>query len=316
MKNKFLLSVFATAIAAFAFTSCEPKSNVTEVCTDMLKESLHKSARSLEQLDGQTLKISEYEFLGGVNDNRLVYRTIAFGNGTNEPKKVDTLTYAYGEWIDQNTAFTLLVTPPTGDPYTLLYQGNALITPDKRVIGGEGSANSARVEKLEKTISSFPNSDWEATFKDKFVVDSILEDSIKATIVSTVPMIIRYDTIKVFKGKMDTLNADTTCYCYFKVERDPVTFENTGYMYRKSVRSEYHRDTKEAEIISEDSIKYECHWYFSEVASDAKFTVVMLPYEDAVEGDVLSISGYKVDGSGEANTLKLGGLTYTRPAKQ
>ena len=308
MKNKFLLSVFATAIAAFAFTSCEPKSNVTEVCTDMLKESLHKSARSLEQLDGQTLKISEYEFLGGVNDNRLVYRTIAFGNGTNEPKKVDTLTYAYGEWIDQNTAFTLLVTPPTGDPYTLLYQGNALITPDKRAIGGEGTANSARVEKWEKTIASLPNSDWEALYEGEFVVDSILEDSVYVN-----PITFEQITIKVFKGKMDTLSADTTYYCRFEINRD-ANNANTGHYYVRTERSKYNRATKEKTIISEKEKDFDCTWYFAEVSSGAKFTLV-LQSTDGDDVEKLSISKYKTDDSDIPVEFQLGGLMYARPAK-
>lgn len=315
MKNKLLVSVFAVAIAAFAFTSCETKSDVTGVCTDMIKETLHKNARSLETLDGQTLRIAEYEFLGGVNDSRLAYRTIAFGNGINEPKKVDTLSYEYGEWIEHGTAFTLLVTPAVGDPYTLVYQGNTFKTPDNRVIGGEGSANSARVEKWERTIASFSNSDWEATFQDKFVVDSILEDSIKKTIVTIVPMVIRYDTIKVFKGKMDTLNADTTCNIRFEVKRDPVTLANTGHLYRECVRSTYNRETQKADTISRDVTEYDCNWFFSDVSSDSKFTITLESTTEGEKGEALSISAYKVDDAGVANTLKLGGLTYTRPAQ-
>ena len=42
MKNKLLVSAFAMAILAFALTSCENKSKVTDVCSDMIKESIHK----------------------------------------------------------------------------------------------------------------------------------------------------------------------------------------------------------------------------------------------------------------------------------
>ena len=89
MKNNLLLSVIAVLVAALALTSCEQPSNVTEVCTDMVKQSMHKSARSLAQFDSTALTLAfyEYEFLGGVDDNRLAYRTIGFGHGFDQPKK-------------------------------------------------------------------------------------------------------------------------------------------------------------------------------------------------------------------------------------
>ncbi|MCR5532699.1 MAG: hypothetical protein K6F10_02345 [Paludibacteraceae bacterium] len=312
MKNKLLVSVCAMAVAAFAFTSCETKSEVTDVCTNMVKESLHKSARSLQQLDGQTLTISEYEFLGGVNDNRLLYRTISFGNLTGAAKVVDTLTYEYGEWQEHNTVFTLLVTPRVGDPYVLKYRGNGLITPDGRVIGGEGLDNSARVEKWEKTIASFPNTDWEATFKGEFVTDSIFEDSIRTTFIP--PATFKKDTIKVFKGKMDTLSADTMCFIRFEVNRDPATNANTGHYYKRSIRSTYDRDTKDTTIVSDIIKEYDCTWFFSDVSSDAKFTIIMDSGSKTLGTDELKISKYKTDDAGKAEELLLGGLTFTRPA--
>ena len=118
MKNKLLVSLFASAIAVFAFTSCETKSNVTDVCSDMIKESMHSAPRSLVKLDKHVLSIVEYEFAGGVNDNRLLYRSLVFGDGSFSPKKVDTLLYTYGEWQEHNTQFTLNVTPKEGEPYT------------------------------------------------------------------------------------------------------------------------------------------------------------------------------------------------------
>ena len=312
MKNKLLVSVFVVAIAAFAFTSCETKSNVTDVCSDMIKESMHKSARSLVQQEGQSLTISEYEFLGGVEDNRMVYRTIAFGNGVDEPKRVDTLTYQYGDWGEANTSFSLIVTPARGESYTLWYKGNAFITPDGRTIGGEGIDNTARVEKWEKTIASFPNTEWEAEFKGEYVKDTVWEDSIRTIFIP--PMTFKTDTIKVFKGKMDTLSADTTCYFRFSVNRD-ANHANTGHFYQKSVRSTYDRETKQTTIVSELEKEYDCNWYFSEVSSDAKFTIVLESLTPGVEGDKLSISKYKVDEEGKAAEFLLGGLTYKAPAQ-
>ena len=47
MKNNLLLSVIAVLVAALALTSCEQPSNVTEVCTDMVKQWMHKYGRSV-----------------------------------------------------------------------------------------------------------------------------------------------------------------------------------------------------------------------------------------------------------------------------
>lgn len=312
MKNKLLVSAFAMAILAFALTSCENKSKVTDVCSDMIKESIHKSARSLVQLDEQTLTISEYEFLGGVDDNRLVYRTISFGNGVNEPKRVDTLTYEYGEWGESNTSFSLFVTPETGDPYVLWFKGNALVTPDGRAIGGEGTDNTARVEKWEKTIASFPNTEWEATFRGEFVLDSIFRDSIRTIFIP--PMTFKTDTIKVFSGKMDTVSADTTCSYRLEFRRDPVTFANTGHFYMRTVRSTYDRSTQATTIVSEDEKEYDFHWFFSDVSSDARFSIALQPSTAGAEEEKLSISKYKADDEGVASEFLLGGLTYKRPA--
>jgi len=311
MKNKLLVSVFAMAIAAFAFTSCETKSNVTAVCTDMVKESIHKSPRSLVVQDGQKLSIVEYEFPGGVNDNKLVYRTIAFGNGVNEPKKVENLTYEYGEWKANNTEFTILVTPASGDPYTLVYKGNALVTPNGQSIGGEGTNNTARVDKWEKTIASFPNTEWEGLFEGDYVTDSVFEDSIRTIFIP--PMTFITDTIKVFKGEMDTLSADTTCYYRFELNRNASTFANTGHFYQKSIRSKYNRETGIADIISETEREYDCTWYFSDVTSDAKFVITLTSTNPAEKGDVLSISKYKLNDAGVPAEFQLGGLTFTRP---
>lgn len=312
MKNKFLLTVFAAATAMFAFTSCETKSNVTDVCSDMVKESIHKSVRSLVQVDGQSMTISEYEFPGGVDDNRLVFRTLSFGNGVNKPKQVENLTYEYGEWQEKNTVFSLLVTPSTGEPYTLWYKGNSLVSSDGRAHGGEGTNNTARVEKWEKTLRSFPNTAWEGNFRGEFVVDSIFEDSIRKTFIP--PMTIRYDTIKVFKGKMDTINADTTCLCRLVLNRDANTFANTGHYYAKSVRSKYDRATKQVTILHEEEKEFDCTWYFSDLTSDSKF-VITIKGTNSNEVEVLNISKYKTDDAGNAQEFLLGGLVYTRPTE-
>ena len=325
MKNKLLVSVFVGAIAVFAFTSCETKSDVMDVCTDMIKSTLHKSPRSLVQFDNDhdKLTISEYEFLGGVNDNRIVYRTLTFGNGVYEPKSVDTLTYEYGEWNEHGTAFSLLLTPRTGDPYTLKYEGNAFITPDGRSIGGEGTENSARVEKWEKTLGTFLNTDWESVFRAEFTMDSIFRDSIRTTFIP--PMTFKKDTIKVFTGKMDTLAADTTCTFHYEFNHDPATLANTGHFYQKSVRSKYDRATHTSTVIKEDVKEFDFVWCFTDVSSDKKFKLLAASTTPGVSGEGLSISDYvhKVEYVEDTTThvvdtivtheFLLGGMKYTRP---
>ena len=316
MKNKLLVSVFAMAIAAFAFTSCESESNVSEVCTDMLKETMRQSVRSLQQLDGQKLTISEFEFLKG-EDNKLLYRTIASGNGVNEPKVVDTLSFQYGEWGEHGTSFSLLVTPSSGEPYTLIYQGNALITPDGRAIGGDASNCVDRVDRFEKVLTSFPNADWESNFEGEFVMDSVFKDSIKVTILPPAipPFKYKYDTLKVFTGKMDTVSADTTCTIRYEFKRDPSTFANTGSCYKKGVRSKYNRETKQEEIIREDDKEYDFTWFISDVTSDKRFVIMIQPAEAGAGGEKLNISKYTLDADGNPVSFLLGGLNYTRPQK-
>lgn len=323
MKNKLLVSVFAVAIAAHAFTSCEPKSDVTAVCTDLVKGTLHgvaaaagdapSAARSLVQLEGSSLVIAEYEFPSkDVNDPRLLYRVIEFGDGSFVPKKVDTLSYEYGEWQDQNTVFTLLVTPKSGDPYILKYRGDALTAPDGRIYGGTSASSSARVEKLEKVIGTFPNTDWEATFRGEFVTDSAFRDSIRVTFVP--PMSFKYDTLKIF-DHMDTVSADTTCLYKLSFNRD-ADLANTGHYYRKAVRSKYNRETKETTIVSENVYEYDFRWMFSDLATDAKFTVQLAnTTQPGVAGEKLSISGYALDSVGVASEFTLGGLKYKRPVQ-
>ncbi len=316
MKNKLLVSVFAVAIAALAFTSCETKSDVTEVTTDLLKQTLHgvkdgtSAARGLTELDAEKLYIAEYEFPSkDVNDPVLLYRTIAFGDGAYMAKRVDTLTYEYAGWRDQGSAFTLLVKPRSGEPFLLTYKGDAFIAPDGTVYGGSTAANAARVEKWEKVINTFPNTDWEATFKGDYVLDSAFRDSIR-----TIPKPkLHYDTIKVF-DHMDTVAADTTCFYRLIFERDVNTLANTGKFYRKEVRSEYDRATKETKIISEKEYEYNFRWMFTEVSSEKKFTVQLAnTTTPGVEGEKLSISKYELDEAGVAASFLLGGLDYTRP---
>ena len=310
MKNKLLFCVFAVGIAVFAFTSCETKSpKVTDVCTDLVKESLHKSPRSLTMLVGESLAMEEYEFPGGVNDNRLIHRYMAFGNGVYQPKHVDSLTYEYGEWLDNNTSYTLRVTPKTGEPYVLTYRGNALIDPDGHVIGGEGLDNTARVEKWEKTLGTFPNTKWKGAFKGEYVMDSIFRDSIRTTFIP--PMTFKYDTIKIFTGQMDTLSADTACYYTLEFDRNAATNATTGHYYSRSVRSTYNRDTKEETIVTEKIVEYDYTWYFSEISSDAKFMINLQPAAGGT-GERLNISKYKVDAETNTAEFLLYGLSFTR----
>ena len=323
MKNKLLVSVFAVGIAALALTSCETKSNVTEVCTDLVKATLHgnaaasgdnpNTARGLVTLTGTTLTIAEYEFPSkDVNDPRLLFRTISFGDGVYEPKKVDTMTYEYGDWMDQNTVFTLLVTPTGGAPYELYYRGDALIAPDGKVYGGNSIDNNARVEKMEKVVTSFPNTDWEADFRGEFVLDSVFRDSIRTRFIP--PMTYITDTIQIF-DHMDTVSADTTCHFYLAFDRNSTNL-NTGHLFRKSVRSTYDRETKQATIVNQDSIEFDFKWYFSSISSDSKFVVVIKNTEQEEEPEELSISKFKLDDAGVPATFVLGGLTYKRPVVQ
>lgn len=309
MKNRILFCVFAAAAVVLAMTSCETKSpTVTDVCTDLVKESLHKTPRSLTILNGEVLTIEEYEFPGGVDDNRLVHRTISFGNGVNEPKRVDSLTYEYGDWKEGNTSYTLLVTPKTGDPYTLTFRGNALIDPEGHMIGGEGLENAARVEKWEKTLRTLPNTKWEGTFRGEFVMDSVFRDSIRTIFIP--PMTFITDTIKIYTGKMDTISADTTCYYTLEFKQDAATKATTGHMYQRSVRSTYDRSTKTTTIVSETTTEYDYKWYFSEVSSDAKFMINLVATTGGEKSERLNISKYKLDGLGNPSEFLLNGLTF------
>ena len=317
MKNKLLVSVFAMVIASLAFTSCESKTDVMGVCDDLVKESIHginpykvtaqSPGRSLLELNGQNLTITELEFLGGVDDDRLAYRTIAFGNGTYQAKSVDTLHYDYVGWNEKHTDYMLLVTPPTGDPYQLIYRGNALIMPNGKAIGGEGNDNSARVEKWESVINALPNTAWEAIWKGEFVLDSVFRDSIRTRFIP--PMTFIEDTIQVF-DHMDTVSADTTCLLRYEFLRDPVTMVNTGRLYKKGTRSEYDREKKEAEIIDETEWEYNFEWYFTDVTSDKKFSISAISKKDGVKDENLNISNFKLDETGKATEFVIGIYNY------
>lgn len=310
MKNKLLVTLFA-AVVAFAFTACKNKSDVLDVNSDLVKVTMHKYPRSLVQLAGQTLTISELEFASAdVNDNRMVYREISFGNGTPKTKKEENLVYQYGEWNSDYTSYSLYITPSTSAPYTMWYRGNAFVLPDGRAIGGEGTDNTARVEKWEKTIATFPNTNWDGTYRDKYVLDSIFRDSIRTTYIP--PMTFIVDTIKIFTGKMDTLSSDTTVFYKLTVNRDAAC-KNTGHFYMKSARTKYNRDTKTADTISSYVKEYDFDWYFSDVSSDAKFSINLESKTDGQKGDQLDISKYKTDSLGVASEFLCRGAMFYRP---
>ena len=309
MKNKLLVSVFAMAIAAFAFTSCETKSNVMDVCSDMIKESMHGTPRSLVTLEDHSLSIVEYEFAGGVDDNRLLYRSIVFGDGSFSPKKVDTLLYTYGEWGEANTSYTLNVTPSVGDPYTLIYEGNAFVTPDGKVIGGEASDNVARVEKLEKVINCLPNTKWEGLYEGDFVLDSVFRDSIRTRFIP--PMTYITDTIQVF-DRMDTVAADTVCTYILEFNRDATTFANTGYYYRKEVRTKYDKKSHICDTLSVKIKEYDSNWFIDAFTSDSRFTVGFLSATPDVTGDPLGISKFVMNDASKPDGFLYNGAAFKR----
>lgn len=309
MKNKLLVSLFASAIAVFAFTSCETKSNVTDVCSDMIKESMHSAPRSLVKLDKHALSIVEYEFAGGVNDNRLLYRSLVFGDGSFSPKKVDTLLYTYGEWQEHNTQFTLIVTPKEGEPYTLIYRGNAFITPEGKTIGGEATDNVARVEKFEKVINCLPNTKWEGLYEAEYVLDSVFRDSVRTTFIP--PMTFITDTIQIF-DRMDTVSADTTCYYTLEFNRDAITFANTGHYYRKEVRTKYDKKTHTCDTLSVKVKEYDSNWFIDGFSSDSRFSIGFLSATPNVEGDPLSISKFVMNDAAKPDGFLYNGATFHR----
>lgn len=320
MKNKLLVTLCAAVAVSLAFTSCKPKSDAQDVCDDLLKTSLHKSPRSLLQLKGETLTIKEFEFASAnVNDNRIIYREISFGNGVDQTKKVLNLTYEYGDWNDNNTGYSLTFNPAT--PYaSALYSGNSFITPDGLAFGGEGNANTARVEKWEKTLGTFLNTKWKGVFEDELVLDSVMRDSIRTRYIPTTGTFV-FDTIKIWTGKMDTLNRDTTCTYEFEFNRD-AAFSNTGTCKRTSVRSTYDRATKTADTISMEVENYNYEWFFSEVSSDSKFKIVVVDPDTKAQKDILDISKYKYEEKQDTTTVPptvkitheflRGGITYKR----
>ena len=309
MKNKLLVSVFAVGIALFAFTSCEQKSNVMGVCSDLLKESIHGTPRSLVKVDGPALSIEEYEFLGGVNDNRLLYRSIAFGDKVFTPKKADTLQYTYGAWEEQYTQFYLMVTPKSGEPYKLIYRGNALITPEGKTIGGEATDNVARVEKLEKVINCLPNTKWEGVFEGEYVLDSVFRDSIRTRFIP--PMTFITDTIKVI-DHMDTVSADTSCYYRLEFYRDDTTLAKTGHFYSKEVRSKYNTKTRVCDTLSVKVKEYDSQWFIDGFTSDSRFSIGFISANPGVVGDPLSISKFIMNDPGKPDGFICKGATFTR----
>lgn len=309
MKNKLLVSVCAVGIALLAFTSCEQKSDVMGVNSDLVKASIHNTPRSLVKFDNQSLSIVEYEFLGGVNDNRLLYRTIAFGNGSYSPKNVDTLLYTYGEWEEHNTQYYLTVTPKTGDPYKLIYKGNALITPEGKVIGGEANDNVARVEKLEKVGNCLPNTKWEGLFEGEYVLDSVFRDSIRTRFVP--PMTFITDTIQVF-DRMDTVSADTTCYYILEFNRDAATLANTGHYYRKEIRSKFDKKTRVCDTISVTVKEYDSNWFFDGFSSDSRFSIGCIGTAPGVIGDPIVITKFVMNDPNKTDGFIYNGATFHR----
>ena len=309
MKNKLLVSVFAVGIALFAFTSCEQKSNVMGVCSDLVKESIHSTPRSLVKVDGHALSIEEYEFLGGVNDNRLLYRSIAFGDKVFNSKKADTLQYTYGAWEEQNTQFYLTVTPKSGEPFKLIYRGNALITPEGIIIGGEATDNVARVEKLEKVINCLPNTKWEGIFEGEYVLDSVFRDSIRTRFIP--PMTFIYDTIQIF-DHMDTVSADTSCYYKLEFNRDAMTLANTGHFYCREVRSKFDKKTRVCDTLSVKVKEYDSQWFIDGFTSDSRFSIGFLSTNPSVIGDPLSISKFVMNDPSKPDGFICKGATFTR----
>ena len=310
MKNKLLASVFAVTVAAFAFTSCEKKSNVTEVCSDMVKKSIHASVRSLLEVKDQTLTITEIDFpSANVDDNRMVYRTTSFGNMTPLVKKEESMTFEYGKWNEDQTAYSLLVTPSEGAPFTMWYRGNAIVLPDGRKVGGVGTDNSARVEKLVKVAGTLPNTKWKGEFKGEYVLDSLFRDSIRTRFIP--PMTFIVDTIKVF-DRMDTVSADTSCNYILEFYRDATTNANTGRYYREEIRSKYDKATRTCDTISAIVKEYDCTWYINTFLSDSRFSVMFVSTTPEVSGDQIGISKFVMNDQSKPDGFLYNGAAFQR----
>ena len=78
----------------------------------------------------------------------------------------------------------------------------------------------------------------------------------------------------------------------------------------KSARTKYNRATKTADTISSYVKEFDYNWFFSYVASGAKFTVALQNVIPGVEGRELSISKYKLDEAGKAAEFLLDDVTF------
>lgn len=163
------------------------------------------------------------------------------------------------------------------------------------------------------------NTDWEATFRDKYEVDSVFRDSIYKHM--SHGKIVR-DTIKVF-DHLDTLCADTTACYYVKLNRDSA-YKNTGFFSLTEFHVKYDSVSKTNDTSDIKIKEYDFEWYFSEVSSDAKFKIILKDASTGEAKDTLDISKYKyetkVDTTTVPPTTKVtheflrGGLMYKRPA--
>jgi hypothetical protein len=189
------------------------------------------------------------------------------------------------------------------------YRGNALVLPDGRKVGGEGTDNAARVEKLAKVAGCLPNTKWEGRYEGEFVLDSVFRDSIRTRFIP--PMTYITDTIQVF-DRMDTVSADTSCNYILEFYRDATTNANTGRYYREEIRSKYDKATRTCDTISAIVKEYDCVCYINAFTSDSRFSVMFVSTTPEVTGDQIGISKFVMNDQSKPDGFLYNGAAFQR----
>ena len=274
MKNKLLVSAFAMAFVALAFTSCKEKVDFDAICDGISNQTV-QGIFSGASLYGDSLFVTEYNFK---KDGTVEFVGMVTGDGIYKaPIKAQFSSWEFGEYNNQKLGRYIILHPADGSEARKVNFIRAAIEEDGLPIMGD---KNDKVTDLPKTETAITGKKWHGNDTTFYKIDTIMNvmqvDSIvykhkegKKYVIDSV----HYDTTYIQTKMKWAVGPKTIAERRIELNRNETTLENTGKWYMVEKAYEYDKNRNPKQVLDTIS-SYDFHWTFVSYASTAAFSIV------------------------------------------
>ena len=288
MKNKLLVSAFAMAFVALAFTSCKEKVDFDAICDGISNQTV-QGIFSGASLYGDSLFVTEYNFL---KDGTAEFDVMVFGDGIYKaPQKTKFSSWEFGEYNNQNLGRYIILHPADGGAPRKVNFIRAAIEEDGLPIMGDKNDKITEMTTVQESVlgKKWAGSDT-VFFKIDTVVNVLKLDTVlrrtgykKDEDGNIMRDSLGYPIWEYVVDHIDTTITPTKMKWpiapksinvrRIEINRDSTSLTNTGKWYM--MNKEYEINDKRVTTLKVDTMaSYDFHWNYLSFKSSSAFSIV------------------------------------------